>query len=122
MSATLVPAPFGLPAPWRPWANRVSAASAATFGIPGFFKPRHPAGAFAGLSWYDTAPLKDLDETAYMQARLSKGTDGAVEGVFKYGPPKLTEGALDLGPWEQIFYGEFDGRRKKRVLVKVIGE
>ncbi|MEW6271777.1 MAG: secondary thiamine-phosphate synthase enzyme YjbQ [Thermodesulfobacteriota bacterium] len=34
----------------------------------------------------------------------------------------ITDGALDLGPWEQIFYGEFDGRRKKRVLVKVVGE
>jgi len=34
----------------------------------------------------------------------------------------VTEGALDFGPWEQIFYGEFDGRRPKRVLVKVIGE
>jgi secondary thiamine-phosphate synthase enzyme len=34
----------------------------------------------------------------------------------------ITEGSLDFGPWEQIFYGEFDGRRSKRVLVKVIGE
>jgi secondary thiamine-phosphate synthase enzyme len=34
----------------------------------------------------------------------------------------VTKGALDFGPWEQIFYGEFDGRRAKRVLVKVIGE
>ena len=34
----------------------------------------------------------------------------------------VTCGALDFGPWEQIFYGEFDGRRPKRVLVKVIGE
>lgn len=34
----------------------------------------------------------------------------------------ITGGELDLGPWEQIFYGEFDGRRAKRVLVKVIGE
>jgi secondary thiamine-phosphate synthase enzyme len=34
----------------------------------------------------------------------------------------VTEGRLDFGPWEQIFYGEFDGRRPKRVLVKVIGE
>ncbi len=34
----------------------------------------------------------------------------------------ITRGALDFGPWEQVFYGEFDGRRKKRVLVKVIGE
>ena len=34
----------------------------------------------------------------------------------------ITEGRLDFGPWEQIFYGEFDGGRKKRVLVKIIGE
>ena len=34
----------------------------------------------------------------------------------------ITRGKLDLGPWEQIFYGEFDGRRKKRVLIKIIGE
>ena len=34
----------------------------------------------------------------------------------------VTGGKLDLGPWEQIFYGEFDGKRKKRVLVKIIGE
>jgi secondary thiamine-phosphate synthase enzyme len=34
----------------------------------------------------------------------------------------ITGGKLDLGPWEQIFYGEFDGRRRKRVLVKIIGE
>jgi len=34
----------------------------------------------------------------------------------------VTAGRLDFGPWEQIFYGEFDGRRRKRVLVKIIGE
>jgi secondary thiamine-phosphate synthase enzyme len=34
----------------------------------------------------------------------------------------VTGGRLDLGPWEQIFYGEFDGRRRKRVLVKIIGD
>jgi len=34
----------------------------------------------------------------------------------------ITGGKLDFGPWERIFYGEFDGRRKKRVLVKIIGE
>jgi len=34
----------------------------------------------------------------------------------------VTNGALDFGPWEQIFYGEFDGRRQKRVLIKIIGE
>ena len=34
----------------------------------------------------------------------------------------ITDGKLDFGPWEQIFYGEFDGQRKKRVLIKIIGE
>ncbi|MBI5069437.1 MAG: YjbQ family protein [Deltaproteobacteria bacterium] len=34
----------------------------------------------------------------------------------------VTEGRLDFGPWEQIFYGEFDGRRRKRVLVKIVGD
>jgi len=34
----------------------------------------------------------------------------------------ITKGKLDFGPWEQIFYGEFDGRRRKRALVKIIGE
>jgi secondary thiamine-phosphate synthase enzyme len=34
----------------------------------------------------------------------------------------VTNGRLDFGPWEQVFYGEFDGRRRKRVLVKIIGE
>ena len=34
----------------------------------------------------------------------------------------ITEGKLDFGPWEQIFYGEFDGRRRKRALIKIIGQ
>jgi len=34
----------------------------------------------------------------------------------------ITDGRLDFGPWEQIFYGEFDGQRRKRVLIKIIGE
>lgn len=34
----------------------------------------------------------------------------------------VTDGELDFGPWEQIFYGEFDGKRKKRILIKIIGE
>ncbi len=34
----------------------------------------------------------------------------------------ITDGRLDFGPWEQIFYGEFDGKRRKRILVKIIGE
>jgi hypothetical protein len=46
----------------------------------------------------------------------------------RHGPPSeavvvaLTNGRLDFGTWEQIFYGNFDGRRRKRVLVKIIGE
>ena len=34
----------------------------------------------------------------------------------------ITNGELDLGPWEEVFYGEFDGQRKKRVLIKIIGD
>ncbi len=34
----------------------------------------------------------------------------------------ITEGRLDLGPWQQIYYAEFDGRRRKRVIIKVLGE
>ena len=34
----------------------------------------------------------------------------------------ITNGKLDFGPWEQVFYGEFDGMRKKRILIKIIGE
>jgi len=34
----------------------------------------------------------------------------------------VTDGSLDFGPWEQVFYGEFDGRRRKRILIKIIGE
>jgi thiamine phosphate synthase YjbQ (UPF0047 family) len=34
----------------------------------------------------------------------------------------ITKGKLDFGPWDQVFYGEFDGRRSKRVLIKVLGE
>jgi len=34
----------------------------------------------------------------------------------------VTDGELDFGSWEQIFYGEFDGRRKKRIMIKIIGE
>jgi len=45
------------------------------------------------------------------------GTENSREVVVA-----VTDGQLDFGPWEQIFYGEFDGKRKKRVLVKIIGE
>ena len=55
------------------------------------------------------APLKDLDEVAYTQARLSKGADGAVEGVFRFGPPKLTDGALDIKRDGKGFVGVLQG-------------
>jgi thiamine phosphate synthase YjbQ (UPF0047 family) len=47
----------------------------------------------------------------------------AEEGLLHdYSNVAVTKGKLDFGPWEQIFYGEFDGRRRKRVLGKIVGE
>ena len=48
--------------------------------------------------------------------------DLAYPGIIREVVGAITKGKLDFGPWEQVFYGEFDGRRPKRVLVKVIGE
>jgi hypothetical protein len=59
------------------------------------------------------APLKDLDPVAYMQARLSRGTDGAVEAAFLHGLPKLTDGALDVAA---------DGKGLRGVLADLAGE
>jgi hypothetical protein len=59
------------------------------------------------------APLKDLDQTAYMQARLSKGTDGALEAAFLHGTPKLTDGALDI---------DVDGKGLRGILAELDGE
>jgi hypothetical protein len=59
------------------------------------------------------APLKDLDQTAYMQARLSKGTDGALEAAFLHGLPKLTDGALDI---------DVDGQGLRGILADLDGE
>ncbi|MGH8432124.1 MAG: hypothetical protein ACREUF_17150, partial [Solimonas sp.] len=59
------------------------------------------------------APLKHLDITAYMQARLSKGTDGALEATFLHGTPKLTDGALDI---------ESDGSGLRGILAGLSGE
>ena len=57
------------------------------------------------------------------------GTPERLAELLFHDPPALfglvaerADGRLDFGPWERIFYGEFDGRRKKRVLIKVIGE
>ncbi|MED5607771.1 LPD38 domain-containing protein [Pseudomonas sp. JH-2] len=59
------------------------------------------------------APIAKLDQTAYMQARLSKGTDGALESIFLYGKPKLLDGALAVDP---------DGHGLRGVLAKLRGE
>lgn len=77
------------------------------------------------------APLKDLDIKAYMQARLSKGTDGAVEAVFTMGKVKLTDGALDvdnsgglvkvlaqLGGEHDHFFAWIAGNRAKRLMAE----
>jgi thiamine phosphate synthase YjbQ (UPF0047 family) len=45
-----------------------------------------------------------------------------IGGMRSHREVAVTSGKLDFGPWEQIFYGEFDGRRDKRVLIKIIGE
>jgi hypothetical protein len=54
-----------------------------------------------------------------------RGQRGRAPEAHHHGPRsrrRVTAGQLDFGPWEQIFYGEFDGLRRKRVLVKIIGE
>ncbi len=89
VSAPLPPAPFALPAPWQPWAKRMSAATATVFGIPGFFRPRYAAGT--GLSWYDTAPLKDtllelvdFERIRRAEVRLSVGAVNVRTGNSEY--------------------------------------
>ena len=66
-------------------------------------------------------------EKPYAQYRHNNGEDNADAHLKRSVMGRevvvaVTDGRLDFGPWEQVFYGEFDGRRRKRVLVKVIGE
>ena len=66
-------------------------------------------------------------EKPYSQYRHNNGEDNADAHLKRTIMGRevvvaVTDRKLDFGPWEQIFYGEFDGRRKKRVLVKIIGE
>lgn len=66
-------------------------------------------------------------EKPYSQYRHNNGEDNADAHLKRSVMGRevvvaVTDGKLDFGPWEQIFYGEFDGKRKKRVLVKIIGE
>jgi len=66
-------------------------------------------------------------EKPYSQYRHNNGEDNADAHLKRTIMGRevvvaITNGRLDFGPWEQIFYGEFDGKRRKRVLVKIIGE
>jgi NTE family protein len=79
------------PDPWRPAMNRVSAATAAAFGVPGFFRPRLPAELVGATSIYDTAPLKqtllelvDFDLIASGRVRLSVGAVNVANGNSIY--------------------------------------
>ena len=75
--------------------------------------------------WLETLAPFDASPTTYHHNRT--GEDNADAHLKRQVMGRdvvvaITKGKLDFGPWEQIFYGEFDGRRPKRVLVKVIGE
>jgi len=75
--------------------------------------------------WLETLAPFDADPKVYHHNRT--GEDNADAHMKRQVMGRevvvaITKGALDSGPWEQIFYGEFDGRRPKRVLVKIIGE
>ncbi|MCK9171890.1 MAG: secondary thiamine-phosphate synthase enzyme YjbQ [Desulfuromonas sp.] len=72
--------------------------------------------------WLDQ--LAPYDRTAYAHHRTGEDNADAHLKRTLMGREvvvAITAGRLDFGPWEQIFYGEFDGRRRKRVLVKIIG-
>ncbi len=76
---------------------------------------------------FETWLEKLAPEKPYSQYRHNNGEDNADAHLKRTIMGRevvvaVTGGKLDFGPWEQIFYGEFDGRRKKRVLVKIIGE
>jgi secondary thiamine-phosphate synthase enzyme len=75
--------------------------------------------------WLETLAPFDASPTRYAHNRT--GEDNADAHMKRQIMGRevvvaITRGQLDFGPWEQIFYGEFDGRRAKRVLIKVIGE
>ncbi|MGB2936856.1 MAG: secondary thiamine-phosphate synthase enzyme YjbQ [Phycisphaerae bacterium] len=76
---------------------------------------------------FETWLEKLAPEKPYSQYRHNNGEDNADAHLKRSIMGRevvvaVTGGRLDFGPWEQIFYGEFDGRRRKRVLVKIIGE
>jgi secondary thiamine-phosphate synthase enzyme len=76
---------------------------------------------------FETWLEKLAPEKPYSQYRHNNGEDNADAHLKRTIMGRevvvaVTNGKLDFGPWEQIFYGEFDGKRKKRVLIKIIGE
>jgi len=76
---------------------------------------------------FETWLEKLAPEKPYSQYRHNNGEDNADAHLKRTVMGRevvvaITNGRLDFGPWEQIFYGEFDGKRKKRVLIKIIGE
>ena len=76
-------------------------------------------------AWLERLAPFDASPTAYQHNRTGEDNGDAHlkrQVMGREVVVAVTEGALDFGPWEQIFYGEFDGRRRKRVLVKIIGE
>jgi secondary thiamine-phosphate synthase enzyme len=76
-------------------------------------------------AWLERLAPFDPGPTAYQHHRTGEGNGDAHlkrQVMGREVVVAVTEGALDFGPWEQIFYGEFDGKRVKRVLVKIIGE
>ena len=70
-----------------------------------------------------TAPVRTLSRTdRTADAHLKRNATRSVGVMGREVVVAVTNGRLDFGTWERIFYGEFDGRRRKRVLVKIIGE
>ena len=75
--------------------------------------------------WLEKLAPFDASPTAYHHNRTGEDNGDAHHKRQIMGREvvvAITDGALDFGPWEQIFYGEFDGKRPKRLLIKVIGE
>ncbi|MFW6381221.1 MAG: secondary thiamine-phosphate synthase enzyme YjbQ [Bacillota bacterium] len=70
----------------------------------------------------ELAPHEPVDQYAHNGFEVNADSHLKRQVMGREVVVAITEGELDFGPWEQIFYGEFDGQRDKRVLVKVIGE
>jgi len=71
--------------------------------------------------WFNTKKRHEFVRITDDVARVV-AESGVREGFALVSAMHITAGKLDLGPWEQIFYAEFDGQRRKRVIVKVMGE